>query len=286
MGKDTLSINVRGELMTFAVPKVMGIVNVTPDSFFAGSRTETGTDIKERIRSMVDAGADILDVGGYSTRPGASEVSPEEEYSRLSRALEVIRTEFPDIPVSVDTFRAEVAARCIDEWGADIINDISGGTLDDEMYAAVGERGAVYVLMHTRGTPATMQDMTEYDDVTAEVIRDLAGKAAQLHASGVADVILDPGFGFAKTIDQNFRLLSELEEFRKLGMPVLAGMSRKSMIWKWQGVGPEDSLAGTLALHTIAMMKGADIIRVHDVQPAVQTVRMIEMLRKNSVRRE
>lgn len=282
MTEKTLSIRLGKGLMILDEPKVMGIVNVTPDSFFSGSRTQNGGEIAARVRRMVEEGADILDVGGYSSRPGADEVSPEEEYSRLCRGLEVIRDSFPDLPVSVDTFRAEIAARCIDEWGVDIINDIGGGTLEDGMYAAVGERKAAYILMHTRGTPATMQRLTDYDDITADVLRDLAAKASCLHEAGVADVIIDPGFGFAKTVDQNFRLLSELEEFVSLGLPVLVGMSRKSMIWKSLGVTPDESLPGTLALHTAAMMKGAHIIRVHDVGPAVQTARMVSLLRRNS----
>lgn len=274
MNKENLTINVKGELMNFAVPKVMAIINVTPDSFFKGSRMETAEDIRCRVAAVREEGADILDIGGYSSRPGASDVSPEEEYSRLARALEVIRKEWPDAVVSIDTFRSAVARRCIEEWGADIVNDISGGTLDPEMWHMVGELKPVYVLMHMRGTPATMNTMTEYGDVTAEVITDLSRKCFDLRGMGVNDIIIDPGFGFAKTVEQNFRLLDELGEFCKMGMPVLVGVSRKSMIWKTLASNPEDSLPGTIALDAIALDRGADIIRVHDVRPAVETLKL------------
>lgn len=277
--KNNLTINVKGKLMNFAVPKVMAIINVTPDSFFSGSRMATVDDIRRHVATVREEGADILDIGGYSSRPGAADVSAEEEYSRLARGLEVIRREWEDAVVSIDTFRSAVARKCIEEWGADIINDISGGTLDPEMWHMVGDLKPIYVLMHMRGTPATMQTMTNYGDVTAEVITDISRKCYALRGLGVNDIIIDPGFGFAKTVDQNFQLLDNLGEFCKMGMPVLAGLSRKSMIWKTLDVTPEQSLHGTIALNALALDRGADIIRVHDVRPAVEAVRLSLKLR-------
>ena len=274
-----MDINIKGQLMDFAVPKVMAIINVTPDSFFSGSRMQTAADISNRVRQVREEGADILDIGGYSSRPGADEVSAEEEYSRLARGLEIVRREWPEAVVSIDTFRSGVARRCIEEWGADIVNDISGGALDPGMWQMVGDLKPVYVLMHMRGNPSTMQSLTDYGDVTAEVITDLSRKCYELRGLGVNDIIIDPGFGFAKTVEQNFRLLNELGEFCKMGMPVLAGLSRKSMIWKTLGITPAESLPGTIALNAIALDRGADILRVHDVKAAVQTVRLSLELR-------
>lgn len=281
MDKKNLTINVKGRLVDFSTPKVMGIVNVTPDSFYAGSRASDRASIKRRVEKMRDDGADIIDLGGYSSRPGASDVDSGEEYSRLATGLEAVREVWPDAIVSVDTFRAEVARRCVEEWGADIVNDIAGGTLDPEMWHTVADLGVAYVLMHMRGTPATMQTFTEYEDVTAEVITDLSRKVYELRGLGVNDIIIDPGFGFAKTSGQNFRMLGELGEFCKMGMPVLAGLSRKTMIWKTLGSTPEESLDGTVALDAIALYNGADIIRVHDVKAAADTVRLISALRSS-----
>ncbi|MDE6576738.1 MAG: dihydropteroate synthase [Muribaculaceae bacterium] len=273
-----LTINIRGRLMNFRRPKVMGIVNVTPDSFYSGSRTPGENEILGRVMQLREEKADIIDLGGYSSRPGAADVSPEEEYSRLARGLEAIRKEWEEVPVSVDTFRASVARRCVEEWGVDIINDIGGGTLDPEMWQTIADLRVAYILTHTRGTPATMQTMTGYDDVTAEVITDLAKKVYELRGLGVCDIIIDPGFGFAKTVQQNFQLLNELGEFCKMGMPVLAGLSRKSMIWKTLGITPEESYEGTIALNAIAIDRGADILRVHDVKAARQVVSLVGSL--------
>lgn len=275
-----LTINIKGRLITFETPKVMGIVNVTPDSFYSGSRTQGRDEIKDRVMTLVGEGADILDLGGYSSRPGADDVSAEEEYSRLAAGLEVVKEVAPDVPVSIDTFRAAVARKCVEEWGADIINDISGGTLDPDMWHTVADLRVAYVLMHTRGTPATMQSLTDYADVTADIITDLAKKVYELRGLGVNDIIIDPGFGFAKTVEQNFRLLDELGEFCKMGMPVLAGLSRKTMIWKTLGITPGESLDGTIALDAIALDRGADIVRVHDVATAVATARLMAVMRK------
>lgn len=275
------TINLGGRIYNFDRPKVMGILNVTPDSFYAASRKINEHDICLRIREMQAEGVDIFDVGAYSTRPGADEVSPEEEVRRLDMALEILRTELPNAIVSVDTFRASVARHCVEKWGVQIINDISGGDMDPEIWHTVAELKCAYILMHTRGTPATMQELTDYgpdDDVTTEVVRVLGHKIAQLRALGVADVIVDPGFGFAKTVEQNYRLLRELRELRALVCPVLAALSRKSMIYKYLGTTPEESRDGTIVLDTVALLNGADIIRVHDVRPAVETIRLLEAL--------
>ncbi len=283
------SINIGGRLMEFDRPKVMGIINVTPDSFYSGSRTPGCAAIERRAVEMVEQGVDIFDIGGYSTRSGvygtrsgADEISPEEEYGRLDRGLEVLRRVAPDVPVSVDTFRAGVARKCVENWGVEIINDIAGGTLDPDMFATIADLKVAYVLMHTRGTPATMQQLTDYGDVTAEVLSDLMAKVRQLRLLGVNDIILDPGFGFAKTTGQNFRLLAELKVFVDTGLPVLAGLSRKSMIWRSLGTTPAESLTGTTVLDTVALMAGADILRVHDVRDAKENVLLIEKLRNNS----
>ena len=269
-----MTLNIRGRLLDLSTPKVMGIVNVTPDSFYASGRTPDTEAVERRILQLRDEGADIIDIGGCSTRPGAEDVTPEEEYSRLSVALEVIHRLWQEVPVSVDTYRAEVARRCVEEWGVDIINDVAGGTLDPEMWKTVAELRVAYVLMHMRGTPATMQTFTDYTDVTAKVITDLSRKVFELRGLGVNDIIIDPGFGFAKTVEQNFILLEELDEFCKMGMPVLAGLSRKSMIWRSLGITPEESLEGTVALNAIALQKGASLLRVHDVKAAKEVVKL------------
>lgn len=272
------SLNIRGHLLHIDRPIVAAIVNVTPDSFYSGSRTEHTQEIARKVRQHMESGADWLDVGGYSSRPGASEVDAEEEYSRLARGLEVIRRDYPETVVSVDTYRADVARRCVEEWNVEIINDIGGGTLDPDMWAAVAELRCGYVLMHMRGTPATMQTLTDYDDVTADVVSELAFRLDALRQMGVADVIIDPGFGFAKTTEQNFRLLADLREFTLLGCPILAGVSRKSMIWRTLGITPEESLNGTTALDMVALMNGASILRVHDAREAAECVRLFGML--------
>ena len=277
---ETLTLNIRGRLVDLSTPKVMGIVNVTPDSFYSGSRVSGREALERRILQLREEGADIVDLGGYSSRPGADDVSPEEEYSRLAGGLEIVKELWPEVPVSIDTFRASVARRCVEEWGADIINDIGGGTLDPEMWHTVADLRVAYVLMHMRGTPSTMSSLTDYEDVTAEVITDLSRKVYELRGLGVCDIIIDPGFGFAKTVDQNFRLLDELQEFCRMGMPVLAGMSRKTMIWKTLGVTPEESLPGTIALNAIALREGASILRVHDVKAAREVVMLHEAMKR------
>ena len=276
------TLNLRGELRAFERPLVMGIVNVTPDSFYAGSRVTSEDAVAARVEAMIAAGVDIIDLGAYSSRPGADDVSADDEISRLAYGMKAIRSVSSDVVVSIDTFRADVAREAICSMGANIINDISGGDLDDAMWATVAELRVPYVLMHMRGTPSTMQSMTDYTDVTADVIRDMSVKMRALRLLGVADVIVDPGFGFGKTLEQNFELMRNLELFAQtLEAPVLVGISRKSMITKSLGIGPEDALAGTVALNTIALMRGASIIRVHDVAEAVAAVRMYELSNKH-----
>jgi dihydropteroate synthase len=279
---ETKTINIHGRLYDFDTPKIMGIINVTPDSFYADSRSFTTDVIKPRVARHLAEGADILDIGGYSTRPGAEDISPEEEYTRLARALEVIRKEWPDTIVSIDTFRGEVARRCIEDFNVEIINDVAGGALDPSIWEVVAEYKVPYILMHMRGTPDTMQSLTDYEDVTRDVVLDLARKTAALRSMGVADVILDPGFGFAKTVDQNWQLMAELEEFTREGLPLLVGISHKTMIWRPLGISPSEALNGTTVLNTIALQKGADILRVHEVKPAVEARALVEMMKRNT----
>ena len=273
----SFSLNIKGELREYTRPQVMGIVNVTPDSFFEGSRTMSENDIARRIEKHIAAGADFIDMGAYSSRPGADDVSPEEETERLKTGMRILRAIDRSIPVSIDTFRADVARAAIEDFGADIVNDISGGDLDGKMFETVAELGVPYLLMHMRGTPSTMQSLTDYNDVTADVVADLSRKLRTLHLLGVADVIVDPGFGFSKTTEQNFEMMRNLEAFDALGCPILVGISRKSMITRTLGIPSDEALAGTVALDTIALMKGAAFLRVHDVLEAVQTVKLFEL---------
>lgn len=259
----------------------MGIVNITPDSFFAGSRTMGREEIKRRIEKMIQDGADMLDIGAYSSRPGAEDVSPEEECERLETGLKTLREVAGNaIPVSVDTFRAQVAREAITNMGADIVNDISGGNLDDEMFSTVAELKCPYILMHMRGTPATMQQLCDYsdygNDVTAGVIGELSGKIARLRQMGVSDVIMDPGFGFSKTTEQNYELMRNVSAIgNAFNAPLLIGVSRKSMIFRALGITPTEALNGTTALNTIALLNGASILRVHDVAEAKQALTIV-----------
>lgn len=270
MKKDKeLSIRIRGNLLDFSCPWVMGILNVTDDSFYSGCRATDEDAVRRRIRAIRDEGADCIDIGACSTRPGSRPVSADVELKRLIWAIGMVRSEWSDAVISVDTFRAEVARRCV-ESSADIINDISGGLLDQAMFDTVAGLGVPYVLTHTRGTPADMHTRTRYDDVVAEVITELAFRVRALRERGVCDIIIDPGFGFAKTPEQNYMLLASLDEICAIDLPVLAGVSRKSMIWKPLGITPEEALPGTIVLETYALLHGADIIRAHDVAAAVQ----------------
>ncbi|MFD2246481.1 dihydropteroate synthase [Pontibacter ruber] len=267
------TLNCRGKILQLDTPQVMGILNVTPDSFYAGSRLSSVSEAVQKAEAMLAEGADILDIGGYSTRPGAAEVSEQEELDRVVPAVEAIMQAFPEAILSVDTFRAKVAEAAINA-GASIINDISAGNLDEAMYEMVARLQVPYILMHMRGTPQTMNTLTDYEDVVLDVLDELQKQVAILTQLGVKDIILDPGFGFAKTIDQNFQLLNRLEELRILELPLLVGVSRKSMTYKYLGINQSEALAGTIALNTIALMKGAAILRVHDVKETKQTVQL------------
>lgn len=257
-------------------PLVMGILNVTDDSFYGGCRVMEEEAVAARVRQIRDEHADILDIGACSTRPGSESVDEATEWERLRRALVIVGREWPEAVVSVDTFRAGVARKCV-EAGADIINDVTGGS-DPDMFDTVASLHVPYILMHMRGVPATMQSLTDYADVTADVITELAFKVRQLRERGVCDIIIDPGFGFAKTVEQNYEMMSRLEEFVKMDLPVLVGISRKTMIWKPLSITPDDALPGTVALNTFAMLRGADIVRVHDVAAAVQARDVVGML--------
>lgn len=269
------TLNLSGRLRVCSRPQIMGIINATPDSFYSGSRTPDADDISRRAEQMIFDGADMIDIGAYSSRPGADDVSVDEELRRISAGIKAVRRVSGDIPVSVDTFRSQVVRLAV-EQGADIINDISGGTLDNDMFATVAELKVPYVLMHMRGTPATMQQLTDYGDVTAEVIDDLSRKLRTLRLMGVGDVIVDPGFGFSKTLDQNYKLLKDIGVIAEsLNAPVLVGVSRKSMITGLLGIGSDEALNGTTVLNTIAMMHGASFLRVHDVKEASQAQKII-----------
>jgi dihydropteroate synthase len=273
-------INTGGRLIDLEIPKVMGIINVTPDSFYRGSRYIEDLDIINAAFRMIREGADILDVGGYSTRPGALDISKEEESERVSRAIKLIIKEIPEAVISVDTFRADVALNAVEECGAMMINDISGGEADPEMFNILERLNVPYILMHMRGNPRTMQSLTEYDDVVADILRWFGPKIFDLHSKGIKDIIIDPGFGFAKTTEQNFEILRRLGEFSVAGLPLLAGLSRKTTIWKTLGITANEALNGTTVLNTVALMNGADILRVHDVKEAVESVRLVRELRK------
>lgn len=270
------TLTIKGEKRAIVKPWVMGILNVTPDSFYSGSRM--GVDemrIGERVEEILKEGGDIIDIGAYSTRSNADDISPEEEYSRLKIGLNVIKNIDANAIVSVDTFRADVARRCVEEFGVDIVNDVSGGTLDDDMFATIANLKVPYILMHMRGTPATMQQLTEYNDVTRDVIDDLHKKKCALNDLGIDDVIIDPGFGFSKTVEQNYEMLNRLEDFKQLDAPLLVGVSRKSMIYRTLGCTPVESLNGTTVINTISLLKGAHILRVHDVKEAVEVCKLV-----------
>ena len=266
-------MNIRGNLLSLEQPVVMGILNVTPDSFFAGSRVENLKKQLERAESMLQDGATILDIGGYSSRPGADHISEKEETERVTRAIAAIAREFPQAIISIDSFRASVAKAAVDS-GAAIINDISGGNLDAAMFETVAQLKVPYILMHMKGTPQNMVKQTQYENVVEDLYAYFSEKLAQLKALGVADVVLDPGFGFSKTREQSYEVLRNLGYFKFLKLPLLAGLSRKSMIYKELDTSPEEALNGTSILNTIALMNGASILRVHDIKPAVEAVRL------------
>lgn len=270
------SLNLRGRLVEFDRPQVMGIINVTPDSFYSKSRLPQKDALSQRLKLMLSQGVDMIDVGAYSTRPGASDVSVDEELGRLAPALEVIRDIAPDVIVSVDTFRAEVAREAVQKFKVDIVNDISGGQLDDNMFETVAELRVPYVLTHSR----LAMDQVDYVDVTADVITELSEKVAKLSLLGVSDVIIDPGFGFSKTLEQNYDLLLNLHALNCFNKPILVGVSRKSIITRVLDIEPENALNGTTVINTISLLAGASILRVHDVLEAVQAVKLVRCYNK------
>jgi dihydropteroate synthase len=272
-------INANGRLMDLSEPQVMGILNVTPDSFYAGSHGVTEGYIIDRIHQIMNEGASIIDIGACSTRPGADEVSIEEEMSRLRMGLELIRKHRPEAIVSVDTYRADVAKMCVEEYGAAIINDISAGQMDEQMFPTIARLGIPYIIMHMKGTPKDMQVNPQYDHFLKEVFYYFSEKVQRLRDLGVKDIIIDPGFGFGKTLEHNYELMNHLEEFALFELPLLVGVSRKSMIYKHLGITPEEALNGTTTLNTIALLKGANILRVHDVRQAMESIKIVQKMR-------
>ena len=266
--------------LDLSTPVVMGILNVTPDSFYDGGKYTTETAVIRRINQIVEEGAGIIDVGAYSTRPGAAFVDEQEELGRLSWAVELVRKYYPNLPVSIDTFRAGVAREIVSCLGEVIVNDISGGTLDENMFDFVAETGVPYIMMHIQGTPQTMQQNPVYEDVVREVRQFLTERIAMLNAKGFDNIIMDPGFGFGKTLAHNYELMSGMDTYQDLGYPLLVGISRKTMIYKLLGGTAQDALNGTTVLNTIALLKGANILRVHDVKEAVETVRIVQQLNR------
>lgn len=273
------SLNVNGRLLELSTPQIMGILNVTPDSFYADSRMQTEADIATRARQILDEGATIIDIGAYSSRPNAEHISSEEEMKRLRTALEILNRNHPEAIISVDTFRADIAERCVNDYGVAIINDIAAGEMDGCMFETVARLGVPYIMMHMQGTPQNMQKEPHYDNLLKEVFMYFAKKIQQLRDLGAKDIILDPGFGFGKTLDDNYKLMAHLEEFSIFELPLLVGVSRKSMIYRLFDTSPQEALNGTTILNTVALMKGADILRVHDVREAVEAVKIIQKLK-------
>jgi dihydropteroate synthase len=274
-------INAGGKLIDLSKPKVMGILNVTPDSFYDGSRYNTDKEILEAAEGMLKDGAEILDVGGYSSRPGAMDISMEEEGKRVFNAIKLINREFPDAIISIDTFRADIASEAVVGCGALMINDISGGEADSKMFITLEKLNVPYILMHMKGNPRTMQSKPLYDDVVADILKWFGERIFRLTSRGIKDIIIDPGIGFGKTADNNFELIRRLGDFSITGLPLLVGISRKSMIWKTLEISAGEALNGTTAMNAVALLHGADILRVHDVKEAVQTVKLINRIKKN-----
>ena len=272
----TKMLNIRGELLSLDTPVVMGILNVTPDSFYANSRQQDEIAIAKRIEAIISEGGTFVDVGGCSSRPDAVEVAVEEEWNRVEPALKMLRDNYPEIPVSVDTFRADIARRAVEEYGVVVVNDISGGAIDEKMFETVANLNVPYVLMHMHGNPQTMQQYTDYDNVVEDVMMYFAEKVRALRLLGVNDIIIDPGFGFSKTLEQNYELMRYLNEFSMMfESPLLVGISRKSMVYNLLDGTAEDRLNGTTVLNTFALLNGADMLRVHDVKAAVEAVKIV-----------
>ena len=276
--KRKTTINCRGRLIDISEPQVMGIINLTPDSFYPQSRVKNEKEILNRVEQILKEGGSMVDVGAYSSRPNAQNVSEEKELDRLIPVLQSIRSRFPDVIVSVDTFRALVAEKAIDEGGADIINDISGGEMDPNMFDTIARINVPYILMHMQGTPQNMQNSPFYEDVTAEVSLSLSKRVDTLRSLGVNDIIVDPGFGFGKSLEDNYRLLNELEQFAFFELPIMVGFSRKSMIYKLLDISIDEALNGTTVLNTLALTKGVNILRVHDVKETVECVKLVAHL--------
>lgn len=274
------SINVNGQLMDLSTPQVMGILNITPDSFYSNSRKQTEAEIAERAAQIIAEGGSIIDIGAYSSRPNAEHISAQEEMDRLCKGLAVVCREQPGAVISVDTFRADVARMCVEEYGVALINDIAAGEMDADMFRTVADLRVPYIIMHMQGTPQNMQLHPHYDHVVKEVMYYFSEKVARLRDLGVRDIILDPGFGFGKTLDHNYELLAGMEELSSFGLPVLVGVSRKSMIYKLLGGTPAEALNGTSVIHTLCLLKGADILRVHDVKEAVEAVRIVQKMKQ------
>lgn len=270
-----MTINCNGKLVNLEIPKVMGILNVTPNSFFDGGKYKNEQEILSQIEKMLSAGADFIDLGAYSSKPSAEFVSEKEECDRILPIVKLILRHFPETILSIDTFRSEVAKACV-ENGAAIINDIAAGTLDEKMIETVAQLKVPYIMMHMRGNPKTMQSLTDYENITKEMLFYFSEKIALARSFGINDLIIDPGFGFAKTTAQNFEVLQKIELFQMLGLPILAGVSRKSMIYKTLESSAEEALNGTTVLNTIALTKGAKILRVHDVKEAVETIKLFQ----------
>ena len=274
------TINIQGNLIDLATPLIMGIVNVTPDSFYSGSRKQSEKEIVERVHQILNEGGTIIDIGGQSTAPSSTLHTAQEEMKRLEPALDIIQREFPDAILSIDTFYAEVAKMAVEKYGVAIINDISGGQIDKNMFSTVAELNVPYILMHMRGTPQTMQQFTHYDNFIEDIIFYFSEKIAHLNSLGVNDIIVDPGFGFSKTLEQNYELMAHLKYFHIFETPLLVGISRKSMTYKLLETDLEDSLNGTTVLNTFALQSGANILRVHDVKQAVECVKLTTHLNK------
>lgn len=277
------TINIKGELLELSQPIVMGILNITPDSFFTESRKQGEQEIVARVAEILTQGGKIVDIGAQSTRPSSTLLSSKEEIERLKPALNIINKEFPDAILSVDTFYSDVARFCVEEHGVDIINDISGGEMDKNMFDTVASLNVPYILMHMRGTPQTMSQLTDYDNLIQDIFYYFSKKIAELHLKGVNDIIIDPGFGFSKTIDQNYELMASLKGFSIFDLPLLVGISRKKMIYNLIDSTAEESLNGTSILNTFALQNGADILRVHDVKEAVEAVKITEKLKGYSL---
>ena len=275
----TYTLNVGGRLLDLSTPQVMGILNLTPDSFYADSRVQTADAIRQRTEQIIAEGASVIDVGAYSSRPQSTDITAAEEMQRLRNGLSVVRAAAPDAILSVDTFRSDVARMCVEEYGVHIVNDISGGSLDPAMLPTVARLGVPYVLMHMQGTPQTMQQHTHYDDLVADMLLYFAERIQRLRDCGQKDIILDPGFGFAKTTEQNYDLLARLDTFHLFGLPLLVWLSRKSMIYQPLGATPQTALNGTTAAHAFALERGCHLLRVHDVRAAVEAVRIHQMLK-------